>query len=144
MSFSSDEKLEIAKTFCLAAIVGGYQFAQRTGSEGDYAAAQGLNAAQSVKRIFGKDKEYAMRYLLMLGTSLGIPHPKEVKGKKVEVECNPENCGYVRTARISGVANFCPHFCDSFMRAYCAEFGISFKIEPPKNGKNGRIEYKIG
>jgi hypothetical protein len=142
MSFSSDEKLEVAKTFCLASIVGGYQFAQRTGSERDYAAAQGFNAAQGVKRIFGKDREYALRYLLMLGASLGIPHPKEIKGKKAEAECNPEDCGYMRTARISGVTDFCPNFCESFMGAYCKEFGISFKIEPPKNGKNGRIEYK--
>lgn len=144
MSFSNDEKLEIAKTFCLAAIVNGYRFAQNIGNEKEYATAQGINAAHSVKRTFGNDKEYALRYILMIGTSLGVPHPKEVKGKKFEAECDPENCGYYCTARINGVTNFCPDFCESFMKSYCNEFGISVKIEPPKNGKKGKIEYKIG
>lgn len=142
MSFSNDEKLEIAKTFCLATIVNGYRFAQKMGNEKEYAASQGINAAQSVKRTFGNDKEYALRYILMIGASLDIPHPKEEKGKKVEAQCNPENCGYYRTARINGVTDFCPNFCESFMKAYCNEFDISVKIEPPKNGKNGKIEYK--
>ncbi|MFB0563975.1 MAG: hypothetical protein ACETWM_22480 [Candidatus Lokiarchaeia archaeon] len=144
MSFSNDEKLEIAKTFCLATIVNGYRFAQKMGNEKEYAASQGINAAQSVKRTFGNDKEYAIRYILMIGTSLDIPHPKEVKGKKLEAECNPENCGYYRTARINGVTDFCPNFCVFFMGAYCKEFDISVKIEPPQNGKNGKIEIKKG
>ncbi|MEM3587556.1 MAG: hypothetical protein QXO71_09570, partial [Candidatus Jordarchaeaceae archaeon] len=106
----------------------------------EYAKSQGINAAQIVKRVFGKDKEYAVRYLLMISSSLGIPQPKETKGKKFEAECNPESCGYYCTARINGVADFCPHFCESFLKAYCDELGISVKIEPPKNGKNGKIE----
>ena len=144
MSFSNDEKLEIAKTFCLATIVNGYQFAQEMGVGKEYAASQGVSTAQSVERIFGNDKEYAVRYLLMIGSSLGVPYPREVKVKKFEVECNPDNCGYYRSARINGVTDFCPNFCESFMKAYCNEFGVSVKIEPPKNGKNGRIEYKMG
>nr|MDO8082648.1 hypothetical protein [Candidatus Freyarchaeota archaeon] len=144
MSFSNDERLEIAKTFCLATIVDGYRFAQKMGKVEEYAKSQGVNAAQSVKRIFGKDKDYAVRYLLMIGSSLGIPHPKETKGKKFEAECSPESCGYYCTARINGVTDFCPGFCEAFLKAYCDEFGISVKVEPPKNGKNGKIEYKIG
>lgn len=144
MSFSNDEKLEIAKTFCLAAIVNGYRFAQKLEKVEEYAKSQGVNAAQIVKRIFGKDKNYAIRYLLMIGSSLGVPYPKETKGKKMEVDCNPENCGYYCTARINGVNDFCPNFCEPFLKSYCQEFDISVKVEPPKNGKNGRIEYKIG
>lgn len=144
MSFSNDEKLEIAKTFCLATIVNGYQFAEKTGNGNEYAESLGINAAQSVKRTFGNDKDYAVRYILMIGKSLDIPHPKEAKGKKVEAECSPENCGYYRTSRINGVTDFCPNFCESFMKAYCNEFDISVKIDPPKNGKNGKIEYNKG
>ncbi|WXG39796.1 MAG: hypothetical protein WED07_03055 [Candidatus Freyarchaeum deiterrae] len=144
MSFSDTERLEIARTYCLAAIVNGYQFSQKLGKAEEYAKSQGVNAAQIVKRIFGKDKNYAMRYLLMLGVSLGVPQPKETKGKKFEAECNPDNCGYYLTARINGVTDFCPNFCEPFLNTYCEEFGISVKVEPPKNGKNGKIEFKVG
>jgi len=143
MSFSNDEKLEIAKTFCQAAIVNGFRFAQEKGLQRDYAASLGVSTAQIVKRIFGNDKEYAIRYLLMIGSSLDVPHPKETKKKRFEAECDPERCGFFRTAKINGVTDFCPEYCESFMKAYCNEFDVSIKFEPPRNEKKGKIEYRI-